>query len=125
MKFDKLYKAILENFRSDKLYHATYKPLLNDIFKYGLGGNPDQIKKNWNESESVVYLAIDPDVAESYAESSPDVDEDWLDEIVILEIDADTLDKNLLHIDRNVLDNEGDTWEYAGVIKPEQIKIYR
>lgn len=50
------------------LYHATYKPLLKKIMINGLGGNT---RKNWEDSVTgVIYLAKDPYVAESYAETS-------------------------------------------------------
>jgi hypothetical protein len=96
------------------LYHATYLPLLRNIKKYGLGGNPNP-RKNWEDSQNVVYLAYDPNVAESYAETSDIVDEDWLDSIIIFKINITDIDKNLLKQDSNVIDGE-DTVEYHGVI---------
>jgi len=129
-KFNKLYNDIIfelnqnnEVFNFPKyLYHATYKPLLKSITKYGLG-NEVYARKNWDESKSgVVYLAKDKDVAESYAETSENVKEEWLDEIVILKIDIDDLDKTKLKIDENVKDNQGDTFEYHGIIKKFEIE---
>lgn len=97
------------------LYHATYRPLLKSIKKYGLGGDKAQAK--WEDSKpGVVYLAIDPNVAESYAESSDMVPEEWLDQIIVLKIDASQLDQSKLILDQNVQDNQGDTLEYHGVI---------
>lgn len=97
------------------LYHATYRPLLKSIKAHGLGG--DQAQAKWEDSKpGVVYLATDPNVAESYAESSDAVPEHWLDEIVILKIAADKLDQSRLFVDQNVQDNTGDTLEYHGVI---------
>jgi hypothetical protein len=59
--------------KTEYLYHATYKPLLNNIKKKGLGGNN---KKNWNDSkDNVVYLADDPDIAESFAEANEEINE--------------------------------------------------
>lgn len=101
------------------LYHATYKPLLASIKKNGLGGKGSERKK-WEDSvHGVVYLAVNADIAESYAESSDFVPEDWLDEIVILKIDATKLNPDLLKIDANVKDNDGDTLEYHGIISPD------
>lgn len=97
------------------LYHATYKPLLKKIKKYGL--DTTKSEKVWSDSiPGYVYLATDPDVSASYAESSEMAPESYLDEIVILTIDTSYLDTNKLFIDQNVLDNEGDTLEYRGVI---------
>jgi hypothetical protein len=97
------------------LYHATYKPLLRKIKLTGLGGQGS--RKMWDDSKpGVVYLAIDPDVAESYAESSDMVKDEWLDDIVILKINTQLLDPTKFFIDRNVQDHAGDTLEYHGVI---------
>jgi hypothetical protein len=106
------------------LYHATYRPLLKSIKAHGLGGDRAQAK--WEDSRpGVVYLALDPNVAESYAESSDVVPDDWLDKIVILKIAANKLDKSRLFVDRNVQDNEGDTLEYHGVIPLSNISLYK
>jgi len=97
------------------LYHATYRPLLKSIKRHGLGGDRAQAK--WEDSRpGVVYLAVDANVAESYAESSDVVPDEWLDEIVILKVDTRQLDQNLLKLDANVIDNAGDTLEYHGIV---------
>ena len=83
-----------------------------------MGGNPKQ-KKNWEDSKNVVYLADDPDVAESYAEESELVNEDWLDEIVMFKIDINNLDSNSLKNDANVRNDDQSTFEYHGVIPYE------
>ena len=59
-------------------------------------------------------LAKDIDVAISYAESSDLVPDSWIDNIIVLHIDTNKLDKSKFRIDQNVQDNEGDTLEYAG-----------
>jgi hypothetical protein len=98
----------------DVLYHATYKPRLKSIKLRGLGAGG---KRNWEDSKrGIVYLAIDPEVAVSYAESSDMVPDDWLDEIIVLEIPTAVLDKSKLILDQNVIGNEGDTLEYHGII---------
>jgi hypothetical protein len=104
------------------LYHATYKQRLKSIQLKGLGAGG---KSNWTDSKKgVVYLALDPDVAESYAETAlDDLDADW--EIVILAISTNGLDPNRFQLDRNVLDNEGDTVEYHGIIPPNNISLYK
>lgn len=113
----------LYNINSNKfLYHATYKPKLKSINEHGLGGAP-KIKRNWSDSKKgVVYLAYDPNIAESYAESSDNVPEHYLDQIVILKIDTNQLDKDKLRMDENVIDGK-DTLEYHGVIPPSAIQI--
>ena len=79
-------------------------------------------KKAWEDSiPGYVYLALDPEVAFSYAESSEEVPEEWIDNIVILKIDKYFLDQDKLFIDQNVIDNVGDTLEYRGVIPWESI----
>ena len=103
------------NESNDVLYHATYKPLLKSIQKNGLGGSGAQT--NWEDSKpGVVYLAKDPDVAYSYAETNDVVPDSWLDQIVILTIPINNLNLNKLHNDENVIDDDS-TFEYHGIIK--------
>ena len=105
------------------LYHATYKPRLKSIKLKGLGAGG---KRNWEDSQhGVVYLALDPNVAESYAETSDMIPEEWLDQIVILKISTAGLDPNKFGIDSNVQDNSGDTVEYHGVIPVSNISLYK
>jgi ribosomal protein S18 acetylase RimI-like enzyme len=105
------------------LYHATYKPRLKSIQSKGLGSGG---RRNWEDSQrGVVYLALDPDVAESYAETSDMVPDEWLDQIVMLKISTAGLDPNKFGIDSNVQDNAGDTIEYHGVIPVSNISLYK
>lgn len=84
----------------------------------------------WGDSKSyVVYLAKDRDVAESYMEDNDflnnlDDDEydDYVDNIVVFEIDTSHLDPKLLKIDQNVRNNDGTTYEYAGKISMSSLK---
>jgi hypothetical protein len=102
------------------LYHATYRPLLRKIKKMGLDNR--NTRRNWEDSiDGIVYLALTPDIAESYAESSEVVPDDWLDEIVILKIDVSKLDANKIFKDRNVRNTDNTTFEYSGVIPPTAI----
>ena len=117
-----LYTEELENF-PQYLYHATYKPLLKKIRKKGL--DTSSSKRAWEDSvPGYVYLALDPYVAESYAEASEMVPESWLDKIIILKIHTNKIDKSNLFLDQNVQDNEGDTLEYRGVIPLEALSIH-
>ena len=105
------------------LYHATYKPRLKSIKLKGLGAGG---KRNYEDSQrGVIYLALDPNVAESYAETSDMVPDEWLDQIVILKISTAGLDPNKFGIDSNVQDNSGDTVEYYGVIPVSNISLYK
>lgn len=106
----------------ETLYHATYGALLDSIKEHGLGGKSSGYE--WEDSKSgVVYLATDEDVAVSYAETNEDVPEEWLDDIVVLEIDTTNLNPDKLLIDSNVQDNDGSTVEYHGVIPFDSISI--
>jgi hypothetical protein len=113
MKLTEILKSI--QIEPSYLYHATYKPLLKKIKEKGLDTRAS--KKAWDDSiPGYVYLAKDLEVAASYAESSEIVPDEWLDQIIVLTIDAAQLDSNKLFIDQNVQDNEGDTLEYRGII---------
>lgn len=116
-------KKLLEDIVPKYLYHATYEPLLSSIKKNGL--NPNLGKKNWPDSRKVVYLSKDKEVAISYAETSEEVDEEWLDKIIVLRINTSKLNRNNLEIDKNVKGNKGDTLEYNGVIPFSSIDIIR
>ena len=98
-----------------KLYHATYEDLIPSIERFGLGGSSSGYE--WEDSKKgVVYLATDPEIAISYAETNDEVPEDWLDNIVVFEVDSDKLDSYKLNVDQNVQDNDGSTYEYHGII---------
>ena len=121
-------KLLLESTVPTKLYHATYKQFIKSIKKDGglIGGK----NKMWGDSKSyVVYLAKDRDVAESYMEDNDflnDLDDDeyddYVDNIVVFEIDTSHLDPKLLKIDQNVRNNDGATYEYAGKISMSSLK---
>lgn len=103
------------------LYHATYKPLLKRIEKQGLKRG---LNKFWDDSSpNFIYLSDDPNVAESYAETSDMVDENWINDIVILKIDTNHLDPQKIEKDDNNLN--GDTYQYADDIPPSILTIYR
>jgi GNAT superfamily N-acetyltransferase len=124
LSFETMYQNIDEELEHipTVLYHATYKQRLKNIKLTGLGAGK---KRNWPDSRpGVVYLALDPHVAESYAETAlDDLDADW--DIVILQVSTKGLDSNKFHLDSNVQDNEGDTVEYHGIIPPSNISLYK
>lgn len=102
------------------LYHATYEPYYNTIKSEGLRGGKN---KNYEDSSpNKVYLSRDPENARSYAETSDIVPEDYLDKIKVLKIATKDLDKSKLKLDKNIIDNAGDTLEYHGVIKPNSFE---
>lgn len=112
----------IESLNQEFLYHATYLPYYNNIMKYGLNGNNK--RKNWEDSQNgIVYLANDPHEAESYAETSDMVPENWLNKIIVLKINKSLLDVNKIKIDSNNL--SGSTIEYHGTIPPNAISIIR
>ena len=72
--------------------------------QWDLGGAPEMPSPNYEDSKrGMVYLATNADVAISYAETSDFVPEEWLDDIVVLTIDATKIDSSLLLGDENVL----------------------
>ena len=88
-----------------KLYHATYKACLDRIMTNGLTIEADH-KKAWTDSEcSFIYLPSDPEAAISFAEKNKNVPKEWIDEIVLLEIDSEQLDMALIHLDYLVKDS--------------------
>lgn len=104
------------------LYHATYKPLLSSINKYGL--NSKYGKKTYPDSrDGIIYLARDKHVAESYAEVSDQVSEEWLDKIIILKIKTKGLNFSKFKLDSNVINNKGETIEYHGIIPFDNISV--
>lgn len=103
------------------VYHATYRPLLKQIMELGLVGGK---RRNWECSNTGrVYVAKEPEVAESYAETSEFVPADWLDEIIIFEIDTSQLDISKFGPDPNVLDSDGETLQYAGTIPVHALRL--
>ena len=110
------------------LYHATFEPYIESIKQYGLGGKTSP--KNYEDSkEGVVYLAIDPDMAESFAETTDIAPEEYLDQIVILEVDTSQLDKTKLFKDMNYFVMNTVTnpvsFEYHSVIPPSALRIIK
>lgn len=90
-----------------KLYHATYGEYLESIKRKGL---IPRYHCTWRDCQWGIYLADDPYEAESYAEVAPDdnsnIPEEYIDDIVILEIDSARLDQSKLDIDPHVQWNE-------------------
>lgn len=113
------------------LYHATYGKYLNSIMKDGLIPNKNI---NWDFSERYVYLTTDPDIAESFAETSEMAPEKYLNDIVILKVYIKDLDINKLRLDNNIT-QEGEefydeydepySFQYEGKINPQYISIHK
>jgi hypothetical protein len=112
------YMRLFEN--EQILYHATYRPYLQSIMAQGLHGNSGN--KNWEDSQDdSVYLSTDYNIAQSFAETSDSIPDEYFDEIIVLGIDRKQLDQKLLILDRNIQDNDGYSFEYRGVIPPSAI----
>lgn len=112
----------MKNSKPKHLYHATYAALVPSIRAEGLGGQ--SAKPNWSDSKKgVTYWAKSPDIAYSYAETAEDVDEEWLDEIVVLECPIEAFDLKKLFVDANVVDNDDATFEYHDVMPWSKLKI--
>ena len=106
---------------NDVLYHATYEPFLNSILANGLGGAGAQ--QQWEDSKpGYVYLARDPEVAQSHAEANEEVPDDYIDNIIVLAVDTSKLDMDNLEDDPNVLDDDS-TLAYKGVIPSNALTI--
>jgi len=103
------------------LYHGTFKPLLDKIKSEGL--RIEGTVKNYSDSEEgLIYLAKTFEEAEAFAEVSEAVPDEWIDQIVVLKIDTDKLDKSKLADDPNVRDMEVMTFIYPQDIPPEALE---
>jgi uncharacterized protein (DUF302 family) len=123
MKYIKTINEALTQQTPKMLYHATYKALLPSIKKNGLDTRKSALA--WEDSKpGIVYLANDPDVAESYAEAAEEVSDEIYDSgIVVLKILTKGLNLKNLHDDRNVKGGNSDTFEYHGQIPWNSIKL--
>jgi hypothetical protein len=106
------------------LYHATFNALIPSIQKHGLlpnGGENSYI--NFENIESGVYMAIDPNEAGSFVEVSenPDIPEEWFNEIVVISIDTSKLNPNDFDVDTNVISSDHEDnrpFIYKGIVPP-------
>lgn len=103
-------EKISELLNTDTLYHATYKPYWEEIQRTGFivpgkhSNWPDMFK-----TYRYIYLSTDYDNAYSYAETAENVPEEYLNQIVVLEIDADKLDIDHINADENqIYDSDED-----------------
>lgn len=111
------------------LYHATFAQRVPRIMQHGLGYQPPT--RNFDISQSVVYLTDHPDAAEEYAREAAG-DRGIDDDIVVLRVDQTQLNPTLLHKDENdtgdMLRYQGDSaeyrsYEYHGIIPPSAMTI--
>ena len=124
IKLKDILQEVLTQQVPDMLYHATYKALLPAIKKTGLDTRKAALA--WEDSKpGIVYLSNNPDVAESYAETSEEVSDEIYDSgIVVLKIPVKGLGINKLHDDRNVRGDEpSNTYEYHGHIPWDNIEL--
>ena len=109
----------------DYLYHATYRSHEKSIAKNGLLSNSKH--KNWTDSKKGrVYLAKDPHIAHSHAETSDEAPEHHYNSgIVVYKIHKKHLDKSKIHKDQNVRsDEDGGTVEYHGDIPAHHLEVH-
>jgi hypothetical protein len=101
-------------------YHATWTSLLPSIQEHGLlpGGSG---LRNWEASENFVYLAGDPDVAESFCEITENeaIDEEEL--VSVLRIPVSAISATRLALDSQ--NPGGGTWQFSGVIPWSVIEV--
>lgn len=118
------FKEFIKESKEDPyLYHATYGEYKNSIKKHGL--KSDSGNKNYSDSESgKLYLAKDPHVARSYAETSDEVPEHYLDNIVVYKVHKKNLDPSKIHADKNVRDGGDSTVEYHDNIPHKHLRIH-
>lgn len=130
-KFKKMAEATMINDNiPDKVYHATYRALLDEILDGGIvpGGKDIQ---NFDWSGKYVYLAETPENAISFVENAENesIPEEWLDDIVVLEVDVSKLDLTNMAPDENwnpsIEDGEEGyrSFQYNGIVPPEAIRV--
>ena len=109
----------------EKLYHATFGPLMQDILAEGLlpGGKDIQ---NFEDIPKGVYLGITPEFCESMVEASENkaIPEDWFGDYVIFEVDIAKLDASKLVSDPCVTTEVPEAFLYMDAIPVEAIKIF-
>lgn len=130
-KFKKMAESLMVNDSiPEKLYHATYRPLLRSIKKHGIVPGGKRFK-NFDWSKNFVYLAEQPENAISFVEvaENDDIPEDWIDDIVVLEVDVSKLNLTKMAPDENwnpaVADDEVGyrSFQYDGIIPTDAIKV--
>ena len=103
-------QTVSQLLNTDTLYHATYKPYWEEIKKEGfiMPGK----HYNWSDiykTYRYIYLSTNYDNAYSYAKTAEKVPEELLNQIVVLEIDANKLDINSISADENqIYDSDED-----------------
>jgi len=98
------------------LYHATLKSRLKSIKEKGLGASS---RKMWSfSSPGVVCLTDDENCAFDFVYESEYAEEHDVDEenIIVLKINTNSLDKNLFVKDENFNTDEGFSICYKGII---------
>lgn len=103
-------ETVSELIGSKVVYHATYKPYWEEIKKEGFI-KPGK-HQNWSDvfkTDKSIYLSTDYNNALSYTKDAEKIPKEFLNQIVVLEIDADKLDIDHLDPDHNqVYDYDGE-----------------
>ena len=100
-------------------YHATIKPYLKNIKKYGLGGKIPKIRfwdyedTKYEKIKQGFFVDIDPEAAYSYIDASDEIYDNFGDdvEIIVFSIKKKDLDLSKLSIDQNDESNYYEYWE--------------
>ena len=101
------------------LFHATYKALMPSIREHGLCRSRIW-QKAWPDcSSEYIYLEQDANAAASYCEASDMAPAEWLDDIIVIAVDAELLDASLFTLDENITNAARLTsYQYNGDIPP-------
>jgi len=105
------------------LYHATYRAFNNSILEKGLIPRYTCI---WDDCQYGVYLANNPNLAESFCETSENVPDEYIDDIIIFSVDTSLLDSDKFEPDPHTLLDKNQNLEcyiYRGVIPVNTLKI--
>lgn len=105
---------------ANKLYHATYKPLLKTIKEHGLKA-PSFWSQDYYQAESFAEVPVDTEG------NNKDIPDEWLDQIIVFEIDSSKLDKTSLEIDPNLSTDDEDikTFVYNKLIPFSDLKMIK
>ena len=120
----------------DVLYHATIKPYLPNIKKYGLGGKIpskrywDYVGTKYENVKQGFFLDIYPENAYYYIENADELWDDYEDaagdnsDILLFSINKKDLDLSKLSVDENDKSNEDEvhSYFYDGVIPFSKLK---
>lgn len=105
------------------LYHATRQRFIGNIRKEGLHST-NRKSFEGQVADGLVYFTINADVAASYVECADNIPESWEDDnIIVLAVNENDLDKKYLCKDPNIVGNSSGTLAYKGCVSPDIIGV--